>query len=95
VNNEKLRELVESYASTYGNDLAFGLEEDFAAEVVTEKLVDTHDGRVWTQILKVDDVFIRVVEYQKRLGYDDYDFDHIDAEIVERKERVETIVYYE
>jgi hypothetical protein len=95
VNDELLETLIEKYASTYGNDLAFGLEEDFDAEVVKENLVDTHDGRIWTQILKIDDVFVKIVEHQNRLGYDDYDFDHIEAKIVERKERVETIVYYE
>jgi hypothetical protein len=95
MNDELLEKLIEKYASTYGNDLAFGLENDFDAEVVKEKMVDTNDGRIWTQILQVGDVFVKVVERQYRLGYDDYDFDSIDAKIVERKERVETIVYYE
>jgi hypothetical protein len=94
MNNEKLQELLKNAGTPYGNELVEILEEDFDAEFIDNRIEYDIRGFFDENILKVDDVFVRVTHRYNSVGYKDYNYSASHAQIVERKEEVITVVTY-
>jgi hypothetical protein len=94
MNNEKLQELLKNAETPYGNELVEILEEDFGAEFIDNRIEYDDRGFFDKNILKVGDVYVRVVHRHNNIGYKDFDYSASFAQIVERKEEVITLITY-
>ena len=94
MNNEKLQELLKNAETSYGNELVEILQEDFNAEFVDNRVEHDDRGFFDENILKVDDVYVRVTHRYNNVGYKDFDYSASFAQIVERKEETITLVTY-
>lgn len=90
MNNELLKELIKKNSTPYGNDLVDSLMEDYDAKIILDDEKEDSRGRQDLVILQIDDIFVEVTVEYLRIGYKDYDFNSIEARIVEKKEEVIT-----